>query len=1088
MSNMEKKLSKNIQLLDMMYFFLFLIECVDMLYSIFIGVSFYYKLILLLSYVILGLTFKFYFKDNPKYINTFSYITLFVLLLFFLFFIFNGVRVFFVGFFLIEVAVVIIFSNISFFLKIFINTLFQIAVLFAFLFFDLSSFIVSQNLLFILGVSTFSLIAIIFTDKIMSLFDRLYTQSHEKSKQISQSNLFLKTILEQEKIKIIYYFPEDDKAELVSDNFISTKEKEITNFISYLRDKKIVPIEYFGIIQNSMKIILSEGNCSIILPLNLANSRVWMKLNGTRIIDEETKKEKIIISITNINDLKTVELKFKNALNKSSIAIWEYDIENDKITSYSDLILDYYFYGKVIENASTTLINRNIIYSNDIDIFRKALEKVQTGESDVTFEIRIFPSRQSTYTWVRINFTCFKDYLDNPKNAWVSIENIDDAKASEKWFEIERKKNFDNKTGLTVMTEINVSRDFVISYNSQYIDKILPPHNTSVTALLDSFINIGIVVEGKELLYQRLSQKFLLENYEKGRRVLEYEYKIITKDNDIIYLSNIIKLFLDLKTKEIIAFSFFYDITENLVTKLSIDSILKSKFVYLAYVNILNAHMTISKTQLEDVTNKSNPNRIYKYEWEVFINKYVHPEDAEYVTHQVSIENVKQQIKYKKTFNFDYRICDHGNMITMRRCHFVKTDENSPFIIILEENISNEMISRIKHELVLKEALVQATQAATAKSEFLSRMSHEIRTPLSAIIGLSELGSSSSIDDYPDYFNKINDSGQYLLGLMDDILDMNKLELGQIKLNPECVDTQDFYETILTIIKNQALKKNIDFTFNQVGEYYRYQYLEKLRVQQILLNVLNNAIKYTHSDGKVIYTIKNIEENNNLFAIHTIKDNGVGISKEFMVNIFKPFTREKNSLSDTEGGTGLGLAICSNLITQLKGTIKVDSKLNEGTTVTITLPITVSSKDEYLEKISTFDNSKDSELLIGKKILIAEDHMINAMIIKTILKNIGIEIVHVVDGIQAIDIFSKSKEGEFDLILMDIMMPKLNGLEATETIRNLNREDAKTIPIIALSANAFDEDRQRSLDYGMNDHLKKPIDTRILIKTLNKYI
>jgi len=1087
MKGIEKKVSKNIQLLDMMYFFLFLIECVDMLYSLFIGVAFYYKIILSLSYVVLGLVYKFYFKDNPKYITKFTYLTLSILLLYFIFFIVNGVKVFFVGFFLIEVSVVIIFSNISLFLKIFINSLFQIAVIFAFLFFDFSSFIVSQNLLFILGVSTFSLIAIIFTDKVISFFDGLYRQLNEKSKQIAQSNLFLKTILEQEQIKIIYYFPEEDKAELVSDNFISTKDNEITNFISYLRNKKIVPLEYFGMIQNLMKIISSEGYCSIILPLTLANSRVWMKLNGTRALDEETKKEKVIISITNINDLKTVELKFKNALNKCSIAIWEYDIENDKITSYSDLILDYYFYGKIVENASKTLINRNVIYSDDIDIYRKALEKVQAGDSDVTFEMRIFPSRQSTYTWVRVNFTCFKDYLDNPKNAWVSIENIDDAKASEKWFEIERKKNFDNRTGLTVMAEINVSRDFVISYNSQFIDKIAHPKNSSITALLDSFINIGIVVEGKELLYQRLSQKFLLENYEKGRRVLEYEYKIITKDNDIIYLSNIVKLFLDLKNKEIIAFAFFYDVTENLVTKLSIDSILKSKFVYLAYVNILNAHMTISKTQLEDVTNKANPNRIYKYEWEVFIKKYVHPEDVDYITHQVSIENVKKQIKDKRTFHFDYRISDHGNMITMRRCHFVKTDENSPFIIILEENISNEMISRIKHELVLKEALAQATQAATAKSEFLSRMSHEIRTPLSAIIGLSELGSSSSIQEYPDYFKKINDAGQYLLGLMDDILDMNKLELGQIKLNPECVDTQEFYETILTLIRNQALKKNIYFSFNLKGPYYRYQYLEKLRVQQILLNVLNNAIKYTHVNGKVIYTIENVEENNKLYAIHIIKDNGVGISNKFMSNLFKPFTREKNSLSDTEGGTGLGLAICSNLIAQLEGTIKVDSVLNEGTTVTITLPIQVSSEKEYLE-ISNLDNTKVSELLIGKKILIAEDHMINAMIIKTILNNIGIESVHVVDGVQAIEVFTKSKEGEFDLILMDIMMPKLNGLEATEAIRSLNRKDAEKIPIIALSANAFEEDRQRSLEYGMNDHLKKPIDTRALIKTLNMYI
>lgn len=213
------------------------------------------------------------------------------------------------------------------------------------------------------------------------------------------------------------------------------------------------------------------------------------------------------------------------------------------------------------------------------------------------------------------------------------------------------------------------------------------------------------------------------------------------------------------------------------------ESILNSKFVYLAFVNILNSHMSISRTQLFDVTNASNLFRIYKDEWIVFIEKYVHPDDKEYVYKCVDIENVRKQIKYKKSFNFSYRITDGGNMITMRRCHFVRSDKRSPYIIILEENISNEMISRIKHELVLKDALKQATEAAKAKSEFLSRMSHEIRTPLSAIIGLSELGVSSIDSDNKDYFNKINDSGQYLLGLMNDILDMNKIELGQVTLN-----------------------------------------------------------------------------------------------------------------------------------------------------------------------------------------------------------------------------------------------------------------------------------------------------------------
>ena len=945
-----------------------------------------------------------------------------------------------------------------------------------------------QSILRLIALFVINFLVIYISDRIYSSYLKILEQSTLKSKQILDNNNFLQTILNQEQIRIIYYYPDDKSASLVSNNFSAHLDNEIPDFLAYIRAQNLVAIEYFGMIQNAFNISIAKGFCSIILPVTLSESTLWMKMNGTKVVDAKSNRVKIIISITNINDLKRVELKFKNALNQCSISIWEYDIKNDKVFNYSDLILDYYFYGKDIEKASQSLVNHNLVYYNDIEIFKDGFERVKRGDNEVSFEIRVFPSRNGYYTWVRINFTCFKDSSNLPSNAWVSIESIDDAKASEKWFEIERKKNFDNKSGLIVMAEVNVTRNFVISHSSQFGEKMRVVRDNSINALIDSLMSTGVTIDNIEQLYESFTTKFLLESYEKGERVIEHEYKIITQSQDVLYVSNVTKLFLDLKTKEIIAFTFIYDITQNVVLRLSIDSIIKSKFVYLAYVNIINSHLSVSRTQLHDVTDTSNINRIYKDEWAVFIEKYVHEDDKEFAHKTLAIENIRKQMKYKRVFSFEYRISDNGNMIGLRRCHFVKTDVNSPFIIILEENVADRMISRIKNELVLKEALNQATQAASAKSEFLSRMSHEIRTPLSAIIGLSELGYKSKTVVNNDYFYKIGDSAQYLLGLMNDILDMNKLELGQIKLNPEYVDTDDFYSMILTIIKNQAEKKNIQFSFNREKPYFKYQYLEKLRVQQILLNVLNNAIKYTNNNGKVSYTIKNSTAAGKLFAIHSVSDNGVGISKEFINKVFSPFTREKNSLSDTEGGTGLGLAICSNLVKQLKGDIKIDSELNAGTTITITLPITAATKDQYIEATGSREDFDDKKMFIGKKILIAEDHKVNAMIIQTILHNNGIATTHVVNGIQAVEVFVASKEHEYDMILMDIMMPELNGLDATRQIRALDRKDAKTIAIIALSANAFDEDKSRSLECGMNDHLKKPIELKVLKKTFNKYL
>ncbi len=1086
----ENRLIKDFFNLKSLYIFLIFIEIVNFSYSYIVDTIFSSKIVMSACLFVLYIVYCSVSRKKQIKKDTFISITLVIYFIYLMIFVPIHLSVLSIGFYIIEIALLLIFSNYMLINKVFLNYLFVILIMVIELIDKQYVYGSYGDFIFLIAFSLFSLLGILISDSIISKFTELFTQKEKKSREIIAVNTFYKNILDSEGIKLFYFFPDQDKAILINNNFSEGANREVEHFFSFVRAKKIVSIDYFGIIQNAIKIVRDRGFCSIILPIAYNRpTPVWMKLVCTKIYDESIEQDKILVSVTDINELKTVELKFKNALKQCSISVWDYDIENDRITSYTDLILDYYFYGKPIENASEIFISRNMIYYDDVKTFSQAIEKVRAGDNEVICEIRAFPIRESAYTWVRINFTCFKNTLGVSTNAWVSVENIDDAKASEKWFEIERNKTLDNRTGLIAMSEMNVSRNIVKNCNVAEQYKTLNLRKgPSIKDMVDSFLKIGVIVEGKEVISKRFTPEYLLENYEMGRRVLEFEYEIITKNNSVLYISNILKLFLDLKTKEIIAFSFLYDITQRKILNLSIEAIYNTKFVYLAYVNILNSQMSILQTQLIDVTNKANPNRIYKLEWEAYADKYVHPDDREYLLSKVSIENVRKEIKYKNSFSFTYRISDHGNMVTYRRCHFVKTEKDSPFILIMEENVTHEILTTIKDELVLKEALVQAKQAATAKDYFLSRMSHEIRTPLSAILGLSEIGINNEKIDTNDYFNKINEAGTYLLGLMNDILDMNKIEMGQIEINPEPIDTEKFYKMIITIIKTQASNKNINFIFNHKGKYYRYQILEKLRLHQILLNVLNNAIKYTPVNGEVIYTVENIEEAGNLFSVHTIEDNGVGISNEFVEKVFQPFTREKNSLSDTEGGTGLGLAICANLVKQLNGNISLESKLGKGTKVTIKLPLIAISEEQYIEKNKNKKPIPKKNIFVNKKILIAEDHKVNAMIIQTILNNLGIETVLAENGKQAVEIFSNSTEKEFDMILMDIMMPELNGLEATKQIRNLDRKDSKSIVIIALSANAFEKDRQKSIEKGFNSHLKKPIETDVLLETLNKYL
>ena len=1087
-----EKLKKKYKILSIcrMYTFILLLEILNVSYSFFVNDLFYPKIIMLTYLFIISIFVQVFYKK----IKDENYILILLLFSYTIFFIFLGlknVEVFSFFFYLLEISIILIFSEYKLHNKYLIQIFYLLISMFFTVFSNFSADFFTLQIIQLLTFTAFCLFLIYFSQNLSFTLIDLLEKSESKTYELNSANNFFKTIMKQEQITLMYIFPKSKKAYLIESNFGLNEEKEVPNIFEFLRKNKIVPIEYFGLIQESLNIAVNEGSASIIIPLSIKGGEpFWAKINGTLIKEKGENEAKIIVSAINIDEIKNVELKFKNALTKCSIATWEVDVENDTIIEYSDPILEYYFFGAIITNAKKTLINRNIIYYEDIDIFKETVNKVESGIEDVFCEIRIFPSRNTSYTWVRMHFTAINNSVNKPSKVWVAIENINDSKTSEKLFEVERKRNFDDKSGLIIIMEINVSRDFVIDYSSKFENLSVPPSDNSIKNILDSILKTGVIITHDKQIYERLSQEYLLDCYGKGKRTIEDSFKIITKHDDIIFISHIIKLFMDAKTKEIIAFSYFYDITDKAISQLSLDSIIKSKFVFLAYVNLLNSHLTIHKTNFKNLYF-SNPNdKNFEIEWKTFSNTYIHPEDREFTLKQINLDNVRKQLRYKNHFSFEYRINDNGNMIALRRCHLIKTNNNDSIILVLEENIIPQEIDRIKKHLVLKDALQKAKQAADAKSEFLSRMSHEIRTPLSAIIGLSELGISLSNEESNKYFTTINDSSNYLLSLLNDILVMNKLELGQVKLNFEYVNIDEFNKFIIEVTKNQAQKKNINFIFNQNDNYYKYQKIERLRFQQIIINIINNAIKYTPNNGEVSYSISYFEKNGQLFSRHTIKDNGVGISKEFMKSLYIPFARERNSLSDTEGGTGLGLAICSNLVKQLKGFINIESELNKGTTVTIDLPIEVVSQDKYL--ITKQSNNKTliktKSTLKNSKILIAEDHDINATVIMTMLNQFGITNERVKDGKEVVEKFENSKNGEFSLILMDIMMPKLDGLQATKQIRNLDREDSKTVKIIALSANAFDEDVDRSYEYGMDDYLKKPINKNILISLLNKYL
>ena len=416
----------------------------------------------------------------------------------------------------------------------------------------------------------------------------------------------------------------------------------------------------------------------------------------------------------------------------------------------------------------------------------------------------------------------------------------------------------------------------------------------------------------------------------------------------------------------------------------------------------------------------------------------------------------------------------------------------------IEKRISLEKTNRELDETNEKLKLsIEATQSAfevakeanKSKSDFLANMSHDIRTPMNAIIGMTTLieHDATSPNKVLEYSHKIEKASQQLLGLINDVLDMSKIESGKTKLNSSDFLISDVLDQIDTIFTPQVAERKQNFKIETVNIKHDYLNGDNIRLLQILNNIISNAVKYTQDGGNISLTVKEIEYDSNTYTklSFEIDDNGMGISEEYIDKIFDSFTREENSLTNHIQGTGLGMAITKNLVDLMGGTITVNSKKGEGSHFEVILGFKIAKeeKEESLQEEKQSDN-KPSLALMGANLLCAEDNKLNAEILKELLRMQGATCKICENGKELVEVFEKSKPGDYDLILMDVQMPVMNGYEATAAIRNSSHPLAKTMPIIAMTANTFSEDIQNCLKVGMNAHVPKPVDMKVLEKTI----
>lgn len=478
----------------------------------------------------------------------------------------------------------------------------------------------------------------------------------------------------------------------------------------------------------------------------------------------------------------------------------------------------------------------------------------------------------------------------------------------------------------------------------------------------------------------------------------------------------------------------------------------------------------------------------YETEMVTYITEEVADYDRERVLECAHLKNVYEELKTKDSYEFyvdEYHIGDAE--IQKKHFSYSYLDPGKRFLVVLKQDITDLVKKNTEAKKKLEVALKEANAANNVKTEFLSRMSHEMRTPMNAIMGLASLieDEVNNPEALKEYVKKIKGSSDFLLQLINDVLDMSVLEEGRLTIHEEPICYGEIIRDLEIMIGPMSREKNITYICNSEIPEGTVIKTDRMRVTQVLVNLLENAVKYTAPGGRVEFNGYNVGENEGRsFYRFVVKDNGIGMSEEFITRMFEPFTQESENNKQNLNGTGLGLSISKGIVDLLGGTISATSKQNVGTTFVVDLSFETASEMKAPEPLETYSE----EDLAGKRILVVEDNEINCDIAVAILERKGVLADTAYNGAEAVERFLNSDEWYYDAVLMDIRMPKMNGLEATRKIRNLNRKDSQVTPIIAMTANAFSDDVSLSAHSGMNAHLSKPINPSLLYETILREI
>ncbi len=860
-------------------------------------------------------------------------------------------------------------------------------------------------------------------------------------------------------------------------NLIKQPNLEINSLRHYAQNDSYLQLKTKVLKWNGKEAIIDYGK------------NVTEQIRTQKELEENARKLENIVVMEKMAAKQAVESQqtLNAVISRAGLWYWTYDILHNRAVLQNKCAVDF---GTplIIENYPDSLINSHVVLEPYRQLFFREMEKIKNGEPNAEFDVQLSIKDGSTH-WVRIDIMTVYDDNNKPVKAICLGQIVDKTKAMEEEFKREEARMRASDENLLARVAANLTKNIILEYKAKDSQSV-KLYKQGIDDLRRFSLNVIVNDEEREKFRSFNNSKFLIDNFTRGKTEHMMEYRRRLPDGRVFWVRNVIHLLQQPDTGDIIMYEYCYNIHANKMMTELLNVMVKLDYETVGSLNLQVGYITLFSGSESDHFPSGEALAIDKVA-SIYARKFLNVKDAQKFKEIANVKYLREKMARLDRYEEIFHIKRKDGILGLVKFRLVNYDKENEICILTCTDVTDIQREEEQKKDVLIEALDVAERANQAKSVFLSSMSHDIRTPLNAIIGMSNMAleEPDNLGQAMESMKIIRESSDTLLGLINDVLDLSRIERGKTDISYVPVSLIDFHKQIEVLYRPLMQQKHQQLV-SKINVKHENYLMDEVHLKRIAENIITNAIKYTQEGGTITIFVEEVPYEHEGMALlkFGVGDNGMGMSQEEVTHIFEPFFRSQKVLNEHIQGTGLGMPIVKSLVEMLNGSIKIDSVPGKGTKVTITVPLRMTAGRRISPESIGQYKEETKNALNGKVILLAEDNYINIIVATKLLEKVGIKTVAAKNGQEALDRFTKSRTGEFAGILMDVQMPIMDGLDTARKIRSSAHPEAKTIPIIAMTANAFAEDIRKSMEAGMNAHLSKPIKPEQLYRTLEHFL